>query len=205
MVGSGRFFRLMLLVAVAGGLAGPAGAQFNPLSGIVGAIEAAAEDRSSTDIAADLKIKTAIVAALTDKLGSEGALMGVDVYEQDIMLTGTVPRAAIKAQAGAIAAQARGARKVYNEILLEADIAAADKGKSANLVEDTVIEAKIKALYVEGKGVNVTNWRWRSIKGRVFLFGRALSKDEHAKAAQIAKNVSGVVAVVNRAKIRPKA
>ncbi len=205
MLVSGRFFFFAALGALAVGLAGPAAAQFNPLSGIVGAIEAAAEDRSSSDIAADLKIKTAVVAALTDKLGKEGALLGVDVYEQDIMLTGNVPKAEIKAQAGKIAAAAVDARKVLNEVLLDADIVVADKGKSANLVDDTVIEAKLKALYVEGKGINVTNWRWRSIKGRVFLFGRALSKDEHAKAAAIAKSVSGVVSVTNRAKIRPKA
>lgn len=123
----------------------PAAAQFNPLSAIAGAIEAAVEDRGSSDIAADLKMKTAVVAALTDQLG-----------------------------------------------------------KSANIVDDTVIEAKLKALYLEGKGINATNWRWRSVKGRVFLFGRALSKEEHAKAAQVAKGVSGVVSVTNRAKIRPK-
>jgi len=200
-------YGLVLLMSLAAGLAaGPAWSQFNPFSGVVSAIEAAAEDRSAADIAADAKIKTVIVAQLTDKLGREGALLGVDVYEQEVMLTGTVPMPELKVTAGKVASGVEGVKKVLNEVLLESEIAAADKGKStANIVDDTVIEAKIKALYIEGKGVNVTNWRWRSVKGRVFLFGRALTKDEHAKAAQIAKGVSGVVSVVNRAKIRPKA
>ncbi len=185
---------------------GPAWSQFNPLSGIVGAIEAAAEDRSSTDIATDAKIKTVIVAQLADKLGREGALLGVDVYEQDVMLTGTVPLAEIKSLAGKIAAAASGVKKIYNEVLLESAIAAADKDKStANIVDDTVIEGKIRVQFTEAKGINVTNFRWRSVKGRVFLFGRALNKGENDKATEIAKGVSGVVSVVNRAKIKPKA
>ena len=200
-----RYILAILVLIAAGFGSGPAWSQFNPFSGIVTAIEATVEDRSAADIATDAKIKTVIVAQLTDKLGREGALLGVDVYEQDVMLTGTVPLAEIKTAAGKIAAGAERVKKVHNEVLLESAIAEADKGKSsANVVDDTVIEAKIKALYLEGKGINATNWRWRSVKGRVFLFGRALSKNEHAKAAEIAKDVSGVVSVVNRAKIKPK-
>lgn len=194
-----------LVSALVGLAAVPAWSQFNPFSGIVTAIEAVAEDRSAADIAADAKIKTVIVAQLTDKLGREGALLGVDVYEQDVMLTGTVPMAEIKTTAGKIAAAAEGVKKVHNEVLLESAIAAADKDKSsANIVDDTVIEGKIRVLFTEAKGVNVTNFRWRSVKGRVFLFGRAFNKDEYDKTSQIAKGVSGVVSVVNRAKIKPK-
>jgi len=200
-----RYASILLVSLVTSLAAEPALAQFNPFSGVVSAIEAAAEDRSAADIAADAKIKTVIVARLTDNLGKEGALLGVDVYEQEVMLTGTVSTAETKTSAGKVAAGVEGVKKVYNEVLLESVIAADDKGKpTANIVDDTVIEAKIKALYIEGKGINVTNWRWRSVKGRVFLFGRALTKDEHAKAVQIAKDVSGVVLVVSRAKIRPK-
>jgi hyperosmotically inducible protein len=194
------------VLALVGLAAVPAWSQFNPFSGIVTAIEAAAEDRSAADIATDAKIKTVLVAKLTDKLGREGVLLGVDVYEQDVMLTGTVPTAKIKTAAGKVAAAAEGVKKVHNEVLLEGEIAAADKDKaSANIVDDTVIEGKIRVLFTEAKGINVTNFRWRSVKGRVFLFGRALGRDEHDKATQIAKGISGVVSVVNRAKIKPKA
>ena len=194
-----------LLAVLAGLSAGLAWSQFNPFSGIVSAIEVAAEDRSAADIAVDAKVKTVIVAQLTDKLGREGALLGVDVYEQDVMLTGTVPMAEIKTAAGKIASAAEGVKKVHNEVLLESAIAAADKDKStANIVDDTVIEGKIRVLFTEAKGINVTNFRWRSVKGRVYLFGRALGKDEHDKATRIAKDISGVVSVVNRAKIKPK-
>ncbi|MBM3732231.1 MAG: hypothetical protein FJW24_01980 [Acidimicrobiia bacterium] len=54
----GHRYAWILLVSLATGLAAePALAQFNPFSGVVSAIEAAAEDRSAADIAADAKIK----------------------------------------------------------------------------------------------------------------------------------------------------
>jgi hyperosmotically inducible protein len=198
-----RVALLALLVFIVG--IGRAEAQFNPLSGIVGAIEAAAEDRSSGDIATDLKLKTAIVAALTDKLGKEGALIGVDVYEQDVMLTGSVSTAPLKAQANAVARAATGVKKTYNELLLDADLAKeSQKGAAQGFVDDTVIEKKINALFLEDKAINVTNFRWRSVKGHVFLFGRALSSAENARATEVARSIANVVSVVNRAKVKPK-
>jgi osmotically-inducible protein OsmY len=185
---------------------GRAEAQFNPLSGIVSGIEAAVEDRSSSDIATDLKLKTAIVAALTDKLGKAGALIGVDVYEQDVMLTGSVSTAALKAQAAELTKKDARVKKIYNELLLDADLAAkSKKGAAESFVDDTVIEKKINVLFIEDKAINVTNFRWRSVKGNVFLFGRALSAAENAKATKIAQSIDKVVSVVNRAKIVPKA
>ena len=191
------------LVLVGG--ADPARAQFNPLSGIISGIEAAAEDRSSSDIGTDLKLKTAIVTALSDKLGKEGALIGVDVYEQDVMLTGSVSAAALKTQAADVAKAEKGVKKIYNELLLDADLAKkSKKGGAENFVDDTVIEKKIGVQFAAEKGLNHTNFRWRAVKGHVFLFGRALSAAENAQATKVARGIDNVVAVVNRAKVVAK-
>ncbi|MDP6884155.1 MAG: BON domain-containing protein, partial [Rhodospirillales bacterium] len=94
-------------------------------------------------------------------------------------------------------------KKVYNEIIV---IKAVDKEKGVveNFVDDSVIETKINALLLDGTDVNVTNFRWRAVGGRVFLFGRALSKAENDKAVKIVKGIEGVQSDTNRAKIRPK-
>ena len=57
---------------------------------------------------------------------------------------------------------------------------------------------------LDARGVNVTYFRWRSVDGRVFLFGRALSTEEYDKATRIAEGIENVVSVVNLAKIRAK-
>lgn len=195
---------VLMLAAV---LALPGGAaraiEINPFSAIKGAIEAAVEDRSSADIAKDLEIKAKITADVIGKLGKEVISINADVYEQEVMLTGAVEKAEVKAKAEELTRAVKDVKKIYNEMLV---ISAVDakKGAVEGFVDDTVIEGKINALLLDAKGVNVTNFRWRSVGGRVFLFGRALSQDELAKAVGVVKGVKGVAAVTSRVKIRPK-
>lgn len=176
---------------------------FNPLGLVKDAVEAAVEDRSSADIGKDAKIKTAIVSKITDEMGSDVISVSTDVYEQDVMLTGTVETEKQKQQAGTIAKSAKGVKKIYNEIIVHKKNDK-DKGAVEGFVDDTVIEKKINALLLEGKDVNVTNFRWRSVGGHVFLFGRALSKTELKKAIKIVKGIKGVSKVTSRAKVKPK-
>jgi len=178
-------------------------AQFNPLSILKGAVEAAVEDRSSDDIANDLEIKTAITSKMVDKMGSDVVSINADVYEQDVMLSGSVETAAQRKQAGALARGIKGVKKLYNEILVVKDIDK-KKGAAENFVDDTVIENKINALLLDAKGVNVTNFRWRSVGGHVFLFGRALSKGELSKAIDVVKGIKNVTKVTERVKVAPK-
>ena len=199
-----RTVSISLLAAFAVMLVIPAQAiDLNPFSLIKSAVEAAAEDRSSGDIATDLKIKTAITAAIVDELGTDVISLNVDVYEQDVMLTGAVEDPKLKQKAGQLSKAAEGMKKTYNDILV---IKSIDKEKGAveNFVDDTVIESKVNALLLDGTGVNVTNFRWRSVGDRVFLFGRALSNGELKKAIGIVKKIKNVTKVTSRVKVRPK-
>ena len=66
-------------------------------------------------------------------------------------------------------------KKAFNKILVIKPIDK-EKGIVENFVDDTVIESKINALLLDVSGVNVTKFRYRSGGGKVFLFGRTLSK-----------------------------
>lgn len=176
---------------------------FNPLGLVKDAVEAVAEDRSSADIGKDASIKADIVSKITDQMGSDVISVSTDVYEQNVMLTGTVETSKQRQQAGSIAKSAKGVKKVYNEVIVHKKTDK-DKGAVEGFVDDTVIEKKTNALLLEGKGVNVTNFRWRSVGGHVFLFGRALSKTELNKAIRIVKGIKGVSKVTSRVKVKPK-
>ena len=190
------------LVAALGAEPGAA-LDLNPFWAIKGAVEALAEDRSAGDIAKDLEIKARITAEVIEQLGSEAISINADVYEQDVMLTGAVESAGQKATAGRLSAAIADVKTLYNEILVVRDIDQ-KKGAVETFVDDTVIETKINALLLDASGVHVTNFRWRAVGGHVFLFGRALSEAEQAKAVRIAKSIEGVVSVTSRAKVRPK-
>ncbi len=195
------FIPAAAIVALA---AAPALAQFfNPLSAIKSAVEAVAEDRSSGDIAKDLEIKALITTDVIGEMGSGVISISSDVYEQDVMLTGSVEKAEQKTRAGKLAAAVEDVKKVYNEIIVIKPIDK-KKGVAENFVDDTVIETKINALLLDASGVNVTNFRWRSVGGNVFLFGRALSGEERDKATSVVKDIDNVVSVTNRVKVRAK-
>ncbi len=198
-------FRSLFVIWVAVVLAVPPAAaiDFNPLSAIKGTIEAAAEGRSSGDIAKDLEIKAKITADVIDKMGSDVVSINADVYEQDVMLTGSVETVGQKTDAGALAKAVEDVKKVYNEIIVIKAVKK-EKGVVENFVDDSVIETKVNALLLGGTDVNITNFRWRSVGAHVFLFGRALSKAEHEKATKIVKEIEGVQSVTSRAKVRPK-
>ena len=175
----------------------------NPLTAIKSAVEAAVEDRTAEDIAADLAIKGKLTANVIDKMGSDVISISADVYEQVVMLTGTVETGKQKTQAGRLAKAVENVKKVYNEILV---IKAIDKEKGAveGFVDDTVIETKINAQLLDAGGVSVTNYRYRSVGGKVFLFGRALSNAELKKAIGVVKSIDGVKGVKNRVFVRAK-
>lgn len=175
----------------------------NPLSAIKGAVEAAIEDRSSEDIANDLSIKTKITAEVIDKMGSKVISINADVYEAQVMLSGAVESGEIKDKAARLTKGVAGVKRLYNEILVIKPIEK-EKGAIEGFVDDTVIEGKINALLLDAQGIHVTNFRWRSVGGQVFLFGRALSRAELDKATQVVRGIKGVKSVTNRAFIRAK-
>lgn len=175
----------------------------NPLSMMKGVVEAAVEDRSAGDIAADAEIKAKIAANIVDQMGSDVISIGVDVYEQDVMLTGVVDTSKQKQQAGKIAYAVSGVKKVYNDVQVKTDLEK-EKGAVEGFVDDTVIETKINALLLDASGVNVTNFRYRSVGGEVYLFGRALSAGELKKAVSIVAEIENVRSVTHHVKIKPK-
>jgi hyperosmotically inducible periplasmic protein len=197
------FIRLIAIVVMASPLlSAPANAlDLNPLTAIKSVVEAAVEDRTAEDIASDLAIKGKLTANVIDKMGSDVISIGADVYEQVVMLTGTVETGKQKTQAGRLAKNVEDVKKVFNEIVV---IKAIDKEKGAveNYVDDSVIETKINAQLLDAGGVSVTNYRYRSVGGRVFLFGRALSNAELKKALGIITDIDGVKSVKNRVFVR---
>lgn len=198
-------FRISLLVALAlmALSNSPASAiDLNPLTAIKSAIETVVEDRSAADIAKDTEIKAKIVVDVIDKMGADVISLSADVYEQEVMLTGVVETGAQRAQADQLTRNIEGVKKLYNEIMVKSDLEE-EKGTVENFVDDTVIETKINAQLLDAKGVNVTNFVYRSVGGHVFLFGRALSAEEKDKATAIARDIKGVVSVKNLAKVKP--
>ena len=197
-----RLLPLSLCALIATSLPSRA-ADLNPFGALASVVETAVEDRAAGDIASDTRIKATYTNGVLDKMGADVIAINCDVYEQNIMLTGTVETAEQKAQAYRLATGIEGVKAIYNDIQVLRDV---DKQKGAveGTVDDTVIETKIKALFVDADAIHMTNYRWRSVQGRVYLFGRALSQGEMNKAVSIIKSIKNVRSLTNRAFVRGK-
>jgi len=174
----------------------------NPLNLFVEAAETAVEDRSGADFKTDFRIKSAILSDVLGEMPKDVISISVDVYEQNVMLTGTVDTPEHKQEAERLVAKVDGVKSIYNEIQVVPEDTKKEKGAVRNFVDDTLIETKIQGLFLEHAGINVTNFRWRSVGGMVYLFGRAPSQRELDDAIKVVRGIKDVTGVKSDVIIR---
>jgi hyperosmotically inducible protein len=154
------------------------------------------EDRSDEAQQEDDRIRGDILSAFVEQ--EVGTLKNVtlEVYERNVMLTGTVTGPEAKDTAGTVAASAKGVGNIINEIQVMEDSSLRDKA------EDLSVENRLKASMRESRKINSFNFRWHSVNGIVYMFGRAQSQKERDKALEIARSVKGVKDVVDHIEVR---
>ena len=173
-----------------------AACSINPLTVPVDAVTTVAEDRPLSEAGTDLRIKTNILTAFTEE--AKGLLVDVsaDVYEGQVLLTGSVKKAEDRTKAEGLARGVKGVRKVFNEIQVTTE-----GGLSAS-AKDFAIETKLKANLLAAKGVTSINYRWRSVNGVVYFLGVARSQEELDKVLTLARQMDGVRNVVSHVFIK---
>jgi osmotically-inducible protein OsmY len=164
------------------------------------------EDRSTEDQVTDAKIATGILQRLSDK--DKGLLLdvGVDVWEQRVMLTGALENTSLKSDVETLAREDSRIQTVYNDIQLASaqDIERRRKAKEqggdseggmGETVSDFWIETKIKAQLITLQNISSINFRWRSVLNHVYVIGRAATPLEKALVLDVIKKTEGVSSV----------
>ena len=167
----------------------------------------ALEDRSTDDQVLDTKMGVAFLAALTDKDANLALDVSTDVWEQRVLLTGTVSDTKTRQDVLRVVQADRRVRAVYDEIQMvskeeQARRRDAVKNKNPNkkegvdrAVNDFWIETKISAQLITTRGVTSVNYRWRSVRNTVYLIGRARTKAELNKVLGVIRATEGVAGV----------
>jgi hyperosmotically inducible protein len=180
------------------------------------AAKTAFEDRSNDDHILDVKIDTNILSALSDKDKSLLLDVKTDVWEQRVMLTGTLDDPKMKADVVRLVKQADPrVKQIYDEIQIvskeekeQRREAAKNKDESkkegvGQAVNDFWIETKINAQLLSARGVTSVNYRWRSVRDVVYLIGRSRSDDELKTVLGIVRKTEGVTEVIPFVEIKP--
>ena len=175
------------------------------------------EDRSTEDQITDGKIHSGILSRLQAKDNALVVDVSTDVWEQRVMLTGTVDDRASRASAVKLVRADKRIKALYNHIKVvstalrdrrreqtESDDGSSKQGVD-QWVNDVWIETKIKGQLLTDFGVTSVNYFWRSVLNDVYVVGRAKSRGERNKVLKIIRETEGVRSVTHHIVVRPKA
>ena len=180
-------------------------------------IKSAFEDRSLKQQVEDTKIHANL---LQEYLRVDSGLpvdVNTDVWEGRVLLTGLVDA---EKKREAVLSIARGdprIKAVYDHILLgspdevERNRAAAktqpaverDIVKLSRIASDAWIEAKLKTQFLATDGVRSVNYRWQSIRNKVYVIGRARTEVEKKLVLQIIRGTKGVIHIEEYIQVKP--
>mgnify|MGYP001495717754 FL=1 len=168
-------------------------------TGLVNVVSSPAEDRAietlRDDAAITLDINEALVGTKYADLFFE---VSTDVYERVVMLTGTVKFRQNKYRATELVQSVTGVKKIVNALQVTSDYGPI---KAAN---DLLIETKLKVRLLGADNIRSINFRWRAVKGVVYVIGAARTPDELARVLDIISKTKLVKKVINYAWVRPK-
>ncbi|MGL6108685.1 MAG: BON domain-containing protein [Rubrivivax sp.] len=146
-------------------------------------------DRRSTgaqvdDQTIELRAATAVSAALGDK-----GHVNVSSYNRVVLVTGEVPTEADRAKVEGVVAKVENVRAVLNELAVMPSSSLGDRSN------DTITTGKVKAAFVDTKGLQVASIKVVTERGVVFLMGR-VTETEANLAGNVARGIGGVQRVV---------
>ncbi len=151
------------------------------------------EERSTLAALNDTDIALGVAHRLGNHSGELYRDVHVDVTEGAVVLTGSVPRAEDKIAAAEAAWATPGVASVADEITV-----AADAGTNSYL-RDVAISNTVRYRFGIDPQVRRLNFTVTTIDRTVYLTGIARSRDELARAIDIASRTEGVAKVVNHA------
>lgn len=158
------------------------------VGGIVVGTGVVASDRRTTGTQLEDETIEFKVAARVRELATLGQV-SAHSYNRTVLLTGEVPGAREKAQAGEAAAKVENVRAVVNEIVL------AGNSSFSSRSNDSLLAAKVKTTFVDAKDLHANAFMVVCERAVIFLMGRVTER-EAQRATDLARAVPGVQKVV---------
>ncbi len=180
-------------------------------------IKSAFEDRSLSWQVEDAKIHANLLQEYVRVDSGLPVDVNTDVWEGRVLLTGMVDS---EKKRDAVLSITRGdprIKAVYDHILIGASPEVArnreeaktpkaeerDIVKVSRIASDAWIEAKLKAQFLAAEGVSSVNYRWQSVRNKVYIIGRARTGGEKKLVLQIIRETKGVIHLEEYIQVKP--
>lgn len=154
---------------------------------VAGGASVLADRRTAAAQATDIGIQLEAGAQLSNKFGND-AHINVSSFNQQVLLTGEVKTAAIKAQADADVKQIKNVRAVFDELIV------GPNSSYTARANDAYLTSKIKAEMIFTNNLPSNSMDIVTEGANVYMLG-ILTAAEAASAKKIASSTNGVKAV----------
>lgn len=178
-----------LLTALAGSvLAAGCAAPILVGGAMVGTAFAVTDRRTSGAQLEDEAIELKAISRIRDALGERGHV-NTTSYNRSVLITGEVPSEADRQAVEQAIARIENVRSTVNEL------AVAGNSSLGSRTNDGVLTSKVKATFIDAKDLQSNAIKVTTERGTAFLMG-IVTEREAARAAELARSVSGVNKVV---------
>jgi len=159
-------------------------------TGMVAGAVTVADRRTSGTVLEDQTIELKFIKRKGEKFSSNKKIsVSATSFNRTVLLTGWVPNEEIKKEIASLTAQIENVRNIENEINIGLPATTATFGK------DALLTAKVKASFIEKKGLKANVVKVITETGVVYLMG-IVTEEEGAIAADISSRIIGTKRVV---------
>jgi hyperosmotically inducible protein len=154
------------------------------------------QERPTKQVAADTQIKVMIKDKLAQAKFDYLTDIGIDVYYNDVLITGIVPTREDGEKVLDIARRTAGVNKVYNELFVGAEYSTRQKAADAWLA------AQIQPRLVGDQNAFPLNYLISVINGHVYILGSVATVGEQQHVLHILSTTNGVKQVHDYLQLR---
>jgi len=141
-----------------------------------------------------------VKSALIENPATKAGQIDVETFRGVVQLNGFVDSAGAKTQAATVARGVTGVSEVRNNLQVSSE-----KTSVGERIDDALITTRVKAALAADPAVKATQVNVETKDGMVQLSGFVDNAEAKAKAAELARGVSGVTSVNNQVDVKQKA
>ncbi len=155
-------------------------------------------DRSAGEALDDSTVQASVKAALAESDAVKARSINLETYQGNVLLAGFVESDAERAAAEQVAKSVDGVKQVTNGLV----VSAPDRS-AGQVLDDQTIETKVKAALISDEVADAREVNVEVRRNVVLLSGFTESKEEKARAGDVARGVKGVDDVANMVVVKP--
>jgi hyperosmotically inducible protein len=152
-------------------------------------------------VVSDATITSSVNGLLTTDRMINASQIGVQTRQGIVSLNGVVPSQEQKQRAELLTQEIKGVRQVVNN--LQVSMLTPTPSISSPIQNDPMITATIKEKLMADRVANLARVHVDTSEGIVYLNGAVPSTDHKLRAEQVARDVRGVIQVVNNLQVQP--